>query len=139
MTKKKVMVECQLDTAATCNVLSWRDYVVLGKPALENSGTTLVIVMYDGSVRKSLGWLSFASRRGRAEGQKLILQGDEKQPPFTLVIGHMSDPKSSQLQSICHPGRAESHQTAGVRHMEKSTDTKVAVCKFLDFIPRYVP
>ena len=24
-------------------------------------------------------------------------------------------------------------------HMEKSTDTKVAVCKFLDFIPRYVP
>ena len=22
--KKKVMVECQLDTAATCNVLSWR-------------------------------------------------------------------------------------------------------------------
>ena len=24
-------------------------------------------------------------------------------------------------------------------HMEKSTVTKVAVCKFLDFIPRYVP
>ena len=50
---KKVMVECQMDTAATCNVLSWRDYLVLGKPALENSVTTLV--MYDGSVRKSLG------------------------------------------------------------------------------------
>ncbi|KAL5479357.1 hypothetical protein EMCRGX_G022870 [Ephydatia muelleri] len=46
------MVECQMDTAATCNVLSWRDYLVLGKPALENSVTTLV--MYDGSVRKSL-------------------------------------------------------------------------------------
>ena len=40
---KKVMVECQMDTAATCNVLSWRDYVVLGKPALENSVTTVVI------------------------------------------------------------------------------------------------
>ena len=26
-----------------------------------------------------------------------------------------------------------------MEHMEKSTDTKVAVCKFLDFIPRYVP
>ena len=26
-----------------------------------------------------------------------------------------------------------------VHHMEKCTVTKVAVCKFLDFIPRYVP
>ena len=34
------------------------------------------------------------------------------------------------------------HSTCKLRnfiHMEKSTDTKVAVCKFLDFIPRYVP
>ena len=31
------------------------------------------------------------------------------------------------------------HANAHSKHMEKSTDTKVAVCKFLDFIPRYVP
>ncbi|KAL5493629.1 hypothetical protein EMCRGX_G014836 [Ephydatia muelleri] len=54
--------------------------------------------MYDGSVRKSLGSCHLQVG-GRTEGQQLILQGDEKQPPFTFVIGHMSDPKSSLLQS----------------------------------------
>ena len=65
--------------------------------------------MYDGSVGKSLGGCHKQRRQNR-------FRGDEKRPPFTFVVGHMSDPKSSQLQSrkcICHPKRAESRQTAG--------------------------
>ena len=52
---KRLSVEltCQLDSAATCNVLSHRDYLQLGKPRLEHSGTTLT--MYDGSVRRPMG------------------------------------------------------------------------------------
>ena len=43
-------IVCQLDTAASCNVLARSDYRKLGNLP---SGTTLT--MYDGSVQKSLG------------------------------------------------------------------------------------
>eukprot|EP00731_Ephydatia_muelleri_P016041 Em0009g465a len=42
----------KLDSAATCNVLSHRDYLKLGKPRQEHSSITLT--MYDGSVRRSM-------------------------------------------------------------------------------------
>ena len=52
--KKRLSVNltCQLDSAATCNVLSHRDYLKLGKPRQEHSSITLT--MYDGSVRRSM-------------------------------------------------------------------------------------
>ena len=46
-------IVCQLDTAASCNVLARSDYRKLGNLPVQESGTTLT--MYDGSVRKSLG------------------------------------------------------------------------------------
>ena len=46
-------IDCQLDTAASCNVLTMADYEKLGCPPVETSGTNLT--MYDGSVKKSLG------------------------------------------------------------------------------------
>ena len=70
--KKNVMVECQLDTAATCIVLSWRDYVVLGKPALVNSVTTLV--MYDGSLRKSLGGCNLQVEKAERKVKSLYFE-----------------------------------------------------------------
>ena len=44
---------CKLDTAASCNVLAWRDYVKLRKPKL--LGSTTRLTMYDGIVKSSLG------------------------------------------------------------------------------------
>ena len=51
--KQAQELTCQLDTAASCNVLARRDYEKLGKPKLDSSSTTLT--MYDGRERKSLG------------------------------------------------------------------------------------
>ena len=50
--KQAQELTCQLDTAASCNVLARRDYEKLGKPKLDSSSTTLT--MYDGRERKSL-------------------------------------------------------------------------------------
>ena len=47
------MVTCQLDTAASCNVMSRADYNKLGCPKLTTSN--VVLTMYDGTVKKSLG------------------------------------------------------------------------------------
>ena len=46
-------VTCQLDTAASCNVMTKMDYEKLGKPKLKKSRTHLI--MYDGSINESLG------------------------------------------------------------------------------------
>lgn len=51
--KKIQVITCQLDTAASCNVMSLTDYQLLGNPPRKPSKTTLT--MYDGSVRRSLG------------------------------------------------------------------------------------
>ena len=47
------MVTCQLDTAASCNVMSRADYNKLGCPKLTTSN--VVLTMYDGTVKKTLG------------------------------------------------------------------------------------
>ena len=44
---------CQLDSAASCNVLSYQDYCTIGQPKLDRSQT--ILTMYDGSVKKSVG------------------------------------------------------------------------------------
>ena len=46
-------LQCQLDSAASCNVLSYQDYCTIGQPKLDRSQT--VLTMYDGSVKKSVG------------------------------------------------------------------------------------
>ena len=46
-------LRCQLDTAASCNVLSVSDYEKLGSPTMMPSSTTLT--MYDGSTVQSKG------------------------------------------------------------------------------------
>ena len=46
-------LRCQLDTAASCNVLSVSDYEELGSPTMMPSSTTLT--MYDGSKVQSKG------------------------------------------------------------------------------------
>jgi hypothetical protein len=47
---------CQIDTAASCNVMAYRDYQKLGRPELKQSNT--VLTMYDGRGKKSLGTCS---------------------------------------------------------------------------------
>ena len=47
------VIVCQLDTAASCNILSLSDHRKLGSLPTKESRTTLT--MYDGTVRKSLG------------------------------------------------------------------------------------
>lgn len=49
----QVVLTCQLDTAASCNVMSTRDYWKLGNPLKTQSKTSLS--MYNGSVRESMG------------------------------------------------------------------------------------
>eukprot|EP00731_Ephydatia_muelleri_P010090 Em0005g676a len=46
-------VVCQLDTAASCNVMTKMDHEQLGNPKLKKSRTRLI--MYDGSINESLG------------------------------------------------------------------------------------
>ena len=47
------VIVCQLDTGASCNILSLSDHRKLGSLPTKESRTTLT--MYDGTVRKSLG------------------------------------------------------------------------------------
>ena len=53
MEKGTKQVVCQLDTAASCNVMTRMDYEKLGKPKLKKSHTRLI--MYDGLINQSLG------------------------------------------------------------------------------------
>lgn len=89
------MIECQLDTAASCNVMSVRDYEKLGKPRLGISRTTLN--MYDGTARKSLGVVRVdVSDR---DGKPTLLEFEllETKASHTLVIGHMSETESTVI------------------------------------------
>ena len=45
--RKSEVLGCQVDTAASCNVLTYSDYCKLRKPEMKNSKT--VLTMYDGS------------------------------------------------------------------------------------------
>ena len=57
---KNVELDCQVDTAASCIVLTYSDYCKLGKPEMKNSKT--VLAMYDGSTRKSCGFCQLGVR-----------------------------------------------------------------------------
>ena len=57
-------LECQLDTAASCNVIALRDFQTLGWPPLQKSNSKLT--MYDGTVKHALGkcGLQLTNRQG---------------------------------------------------------------------------
>ena len=61
-------LECQLDTAASCNVMALRDFQKLGRPPLQKSNSKLT--MYDGTVKHSLGkcGLQLTNRPGGGGG-----------------------------------------------------------------------
>ena len=65
-------IECQLDTAASCNVMSVLDYEKLGKPKLRNSRTTLS--MYDGTARKSLGVVQVGVSNREGKPTQLVFE-----------------------------------------------------------------
>lgn len=65
-TEREVMF--QLDTGATCNVLSLRDYQLLRGPRLEKTHTK--ITCYNGTESTPLGWC-YLQAKGKNETQKL--------------------------------------------------------------------
>ena len=46
-------VQFQIDTGASCNIPNHKDYVVLGKPVLDNNQSKLK--QFDGSITRALG------------------------------------------------------------------------------------
>ena len=61
---------CQIDTAASCNLMAYRDYQKLVRPELKQSNT--VLTMYDGRGKKSLGTCSLDVVK--KEGQEFRLK-----------------------------------------------------------------
>ena len=69
--QKKTM-ECQLDTAASCNVMSCQDFKKLGCPCLRESHTKLT--MYDGTVKSSLGKCQLQVNNRQGQDRRLIFE-----------------------------------------------------------------
>ena len=64
--KLETKLKCQLDTGATCNVISYRDLSIIkqdGNPQIESSKTKLKL--FDGSLMKSLGEVNLQVIHGR--------------------------------------------------------------------------
>ena len=77
-------VVCQLDTAASCNVMTKIDHEQLGKPKLKKSRTRLI--MYDGSINESLG-----------QCRVLVVNRDGK---LTELLFEVMDSKQHTLLSL---------------------------------------
>ena len=45
LTYNEKKLECQLDTAAARNILSYQDYISLGEPTMQNSA--VILTLYD--------------------------------------------------------------------------------------------
>lgn len=72
LNKHKTKLKCQLDTGATCNVLSYRDLSIIkqnGKPQMESNKTKLKL--FDGSLMKPFGEVNLRVIHG---GQTQILK-----------------------------------------------------------------
>ena len=70
--KLETKLKCQLDTGATCNVISYRDLSIIkqdGDPQMESSKTK--VKLFDGSMMKSLGEVSLQVIHG---GQPQVLK-----------------------------------------------------------------
>ena len=78
----KTTLECQLDTGATCNVLSHHDLSVIsqdGNPALQTSKVKLRL--FNGSVMKPLGEVTLDVRHADKQQHKLkfqVVEGESK-------------------------------------------------------------
>ena len=55
--RKNVELDCQVDTAASCNVLTYSDYCRLGNQEMKKSKT--VLIMYDGQAGSLVGSVSW--------------------------------------------------------------------------------
>ena len=70
--KLETKLKCQLDTGATCNVLSYRDLSIIkqdGNPQMESSKTELKL--FDGSLMKPLGEVNLQVKHA---GQTQVLK-----------------------------------------------------------------
>ena len=76
-------LRCQLDTAASCNVLSVSDYEKLGSPTLMPSSTTLT--MYDGSKVQSKGRCHLNLRES-GQAQTLMFEAVETKNATLLSL-----------------------------------------------------
>eukprot|EP00731_Ephydatia_muelleri_P018422 Em0011g462a len=83
-------IVCQLDTAASCNVLARSDYRKLGNLPVQESGTTLT--MYDGSVRKSLGRCQVQVHNRQEEVTWLEFEILETKHHTSIITGYMLGP-----------------------------------------------
>ena len=86
-------LECQLDTAVSCNVMALRDFQKLVRPPLQKSNSKLT--MYDGTVKHSLGkcGLQLTNRQGGGGGGGSNLnnfRGFRDQAPHPTVFTFMS-------------------------------------------------
>ena len=91
-------IECQLDTAASCNVMSVLDYEKLGKPKLRNSRTTLS--MYDGTARKSLGVVQVGVSNREGKPTQLVFELLETRH-HTLLSLDTCLKLSYEIESVC--------------------------------------
>ena len=92
---------CQLDTAASCNVLAWGDYVKLGKPKLLGSATRLTI--YDGTVKSSLGrcQLSVKNWENKVVGLELELLKTQQHSLLSLDTCLELQLLTYETESVC--------------------------------------
>ena len=83
-------LECQLDTAASCNVMALRDFQKLGRLPLQKSNSKLT--MYDGTVKHSLGkcGLQLTNRPGGGGSNLINFRGFRDQAPHPTVFTFMS-------------------------------------------------
>ena len=80
--KHETKLKCQLDTGATCNVLSYRDLSIIkqeGNPPMESSKTKLKL--FDGSLMKPLGEVNLrVIHGGQAQVFKFQVVGGTNKP-----------------------------------------------------------
>ena len=69
---KRLELTFQLDTPASCNVLSLPDYVQLGSPKLRDS--EILLSMYDGSVKRSLGQCLVVVKDREGKSRQLVFE-----------------------------------------------------------------
>ena len=85
----RTSIQCQLDTGATCNVMTLTDLCVIkqhGNPKMES--TTAKLRLYDGTIIPVIGE---ATLKGQWEGARHRLQDNLRQTKTTFVWGYMRE------------------------------------------------
>ena len=94
-------LECQLDTAASCNVMAYQDYIKLGKPSMEKSKSLLT--MYDGRDRKSLGScrLEMVDKEGQVQTLRFEVLETKQKTLLSLDTCLSLNLISYERESVC--------------------------------------